>query len=223
MKEELAIALISGGIDSGVTALLASMEYRLALLHFSYGQRSEGKERISARRIAKYLKAESFLELALPFFATLGGSSLTDRNIPIPTEEIPQGIIPSTYVPFRNGIMLSIASAWAEIISAKHIFIGAVEEDSSGYPDTTESFLIAMERAINLGRKPSAKLKLHFPVIHKRKWEIIRLGAEHAFPFEYTWSCYDGKAEACGECPSCRLRREAFKLAGIEDPIPYAK
>ena len=223
MKNELAVVLVSGGMDSGVTALLASQEYRLAVLHFNYRQRSEKKERIASRKIAEYLKAEMFLEAELPFLEDIGGSSLTDRTIPIPIEKIPVGIIPSTYVPFRNGIMISIAAAWAETIGAKHIFIGAVEEDSSGYPDTRERFLIAMEKAVNLGRKPESRLKLHYPIIHKRKWETIKLGATYGFPFEYTWTCYKGGEKACGLCPSCRLRLKAFQLAGIKDPIPYER
>lgn len=223
MEKELAIVLLSGGLDSGVSCAVAQKDYRLAIIHFNYGQRNEKNEKDAVRRLVEFFAPERYLEFDLHSLGRLGGSSLTDNSIAIPNFLPEPGVVPSTYVPFRNGIMLSIAASWAEIIGSKHIFIGVVEEDSSGYPDTREEFIRAIEKAINLGRKPESALKIHTPVIHMKKSEIVMLGARLGFPFGLTWSCYRGGELACGTCPSCLLRKKAFAEAKITDPIRYEK
>jgi len=223
MKYELAVVLLSGGIDSAVTAAIANTSYRLAIIHFNYGQRNQSEETKAVKKLVRHFKPEKYLEVDLKFLTEIGGSSLTDRSLEIPQTMPQKGEIPNTYVPFRNGIMLSISSAWAEVIGAKHIFTGVVEEDSSGYPDTREVFIRAIETAINLGRRPESKLTIHTPLIHMRKSAIILKGVELGVPFDATWSCYRGGAIACGTCPSCRLRKQAFFEAGVIDPIKYEK
>ncbi len=223
MEKELAVVLLSGGIDSGVTCAIASKQYKVAIIHFNYGQRNQSNEKEAVENLVKYFEPEHYLEFDLLSLGKLGGSSLTDITMEIPNYIPPKGVVPSTYLPFRNGIMLAIAASWAEIIGAKHIFIGVVEEDSSGYPDTTIQFIEAMEKAINLGRKPENAVKIHTPVINMKKSEIILLGAKLGFPFQFTWSCYRGGRFACGECPSCLIRKRAFNEAGVKDPIGYEK
>jgi 7-cyano-7-deazaguanine synthase len=156
----------------------------------------------------------------LPFFRQIGASALVDPSIPVPEEGLKPGI-PVTYVPFRNGIFLSIAGAIAEKEGAEAIFIGVVEEDSSGYPDCREGFIQSFERALNLGTKPETRIKIETPLIHLPKEEIVKVAVENGVPLELTWSCYQSEKEACGVCDSCRLRLKGFQRAGIPDPIPY--
>ncbi len=219
----LAVVLVSGGMDSATALGIAAREgHRLALLHFDYGHRSRHREREAFEALAAHFRAEAKLVVSLDFLRQIGGSALTDERIPVPKRAPREGEIPPTYVPFRNGIMLSIAAAWAEVLGAKKIFAGFVEEDSSGYPDCREVFVDAMERAVNLGRKPEAAVEIVAPLLHMSKPQIVKLGAELGVPYELTWSCYEGGSVHCGECPACRLRKKAFRLAGVKDPTKYA-
>ncbi len=215
-----AVVILSGGMDSSTAAYIAKKEgYKIVAVHFNYGQRTQKKELQAFRAIAKSLDAFTY-EIDLPFFKTIGASALVDVSIDVPTEGIKPGI-PVTYVPFRNGIFLSIAAAIAEKEGAKAIYIGVVEEDSSGYPDCRESFIEAMERAINLGTKDETKIAIKTPLIHLKKEDIVAKALELGVPLELTWSCYQNEDEACGVCDSCRLRLKGFEKAGEKDKIAY--
>jgi len=214
------VCIISGGMDSAVAAYIAKLEgYEIIGLHFNYGQRTEQKELKCFREIAKTLQAKNY-EIDLPFFTQIGASALTDKNIEVPTKGLQPGV-PVTYVPFRNGIFLSIAAAIAEKEGAEAIYIGVVEEDSSGYPDCRESFIKSMEESINLGTKEETKIKIKTPLIHLHKEDIVSKAIELDVPLELTWSCYKEEEEACGVCDSCRLRLKGFEKAGVKDKIPY--
>ena len=227
MKQDLAIVLVSGGMDSCVTAAIAGREHRLALLHVNYGQRTEERELRAFREIADHYRAEQRLVVSIEHLKVIGGSSLTDTSIPVPelgaqNSEPPPGGIPSTYVPFRNAHLLAIAASWAEVTGARKIFIGAVEEDSSGYPDCREVFYEAFNRAIEMGTRPETRVEIVTPIIHLRKEEIVRKGMELEAPLDLTWSCYQNSEKACGRCESCMLRLKGFLEAGSVDPIPYS-
>ncbi|NNE10235.1 MAG: 7-cyano-7-deazaguanine synthase QueC [Gemmatimonadetes bacterium] len=209
-------------MDSLVTAAIASREHRTAFLHITYGQRTAARERQAFDRIAAHYDIATTLICDLSYLSAIGGSSLTDRAQSIPTHGVDISAIPNTYVPFRNAHILSIAVSWAETLGAGAIYIGAVEEDSSGYPDCSESFLQAFEIAANRGTRPETGLTIQAPLLHMRKSEIVARGRELDVPFELSWSCYKESERACGVCDSCRLRRGAFEANGLEDPIPYA-
>lgn len=220
-----AVVLLSGGMDSCVTAAIAALDYRVAALHSSYGQRTEARERRAFTEIAGFLKIERRLEINQRYLNAIGGSALTDRRISVPEDELaPAGTggIPVTYVPFRNAQFLSAAAAWAEVLGASEIFIGAVEQDSSGYPDCRPSYYDAFNRLIDLGTRPETKIEIKTPLIGMSKAEIVRRGVELGAPLELTWSCYQDSETACGRCDSCALRLRAFEQAGVEDPLPYA-
>jgi 7-cyano-7-deazaguanine synthase len=219
MKNELAIVLLSGGMDSTVCASIASQNYRLAFLHFQYGQKAQKKELECFYKLMEFFKPEKFQIVYLPFFKDFGGSSLISEELEIPEKQ--EKGIPSTYVPFRNGIFLSIATAWAEVIGAKKIFIGVNEVDFSGYPDCRKIFIEKFNQAINVGTKPETQIEIETPIINLTKKEIVELGIKLKTPFHLTWSCYRGGEKACGKCDSCKLRLKAFKEAGIKDPISY--
>ena len=223
MSRERAIVSLSGGMDSCVCAALAARDYEACALHFSYGQRTEARELRSARAVAERLGITRFLHLRIDLFREIGGSALTDYSIAIPDapESVGAGEVPVTYVPFRNAHFLSAAVSWAETIDARAIFIGAVEQDSSGYPDCRPAYYEAFQQLIRTGTK-DGEIRVKTPLIHMRKREIIDLGVELRAPLDVTWSCYGGEAEACGVCDSCVLRLRAFAEAGVEDPIPYA-
>ena len=221
MKKELAIVLVSGGMDSCVTAAIANTEYRLAFLHVNYGQRTEARELQAFNEVADFYKAEKRLVTSIEHLKVIGGSALTDTNIPVPEAGAPQSAIPTTYVPFRNAHLLSIATSWAEVIGARKIFIGAVEEDSSGYPDCRETFYQAFNKVIEMGTKPETRVEIVTPLIHMKKGEIVKRGVEFGAPLRLTWSCYQNSEKACGRCESCALRLKGFKEAGVKDPIPY--
>ncbi|MRI58866.1 MAG: 7-cyano-7-deazaguanine synthase QueC [Epsilonproteobacteria bacterium] len=215
-----AVCILSGGMDSAVAAFIAKREgYDIIAVHFNYGQRTETRELRAFRDIANVLGAQIY-EIDLPFFPQIGASALIDSSIEVPTDGIKPGI-PVTYVPFRNGIFLSIAAAIGEKEGAEAIFIGVVEEDSSGYPDCREDFIKKMEAAIEAGTKPTTHLQIRTPLIHLKKEDIVRVGHELGVPLELTWSCYKEEEEACGVCDSCRLRLKGFEKAQLEDKIPY--
>jgi len=218
----LAICLVSGGMDSCVTAAIAREENdELAFLHVSYGQRTEQRERRAFEEIADYYQVGLRLAAAIDYLARIGGSSLTEKGIPVASANLNAPGIPASYVPFRNAHLLSIATSWAEVIGAQSIYIGAVAEDSSGYPDCRPEFYAAFQQAINIGTKPETAIKIRTPVISLRKSEIILRGRELGAPLELTWSCYQEAERACGTCDSCALRLRAFQQAGLIDPLPY--
>ncbi len=216
-----AIVLVSGGMDSLVTAAIAGREHELCFLHLNYGQRTQKRELKAFSDIAEYYKVKQRLVVHVEYLSQIGGSSLTDKNIEISNADLYYKGIPSSYVPFRNSNILSIAVSWAEVIGAKKIYIGAVEEDSSGYPDCREVFYEAFNRVIELGNKPETNILVETPIIHLKKQEIIKKGNELNAPFELSWSCYQNEEKACGVCDSCALRLRGFQLAGIDDPIEY--
>ncbi len=219
--KSLAVVLASGGMDSLVTTAIAHLDYRLATLHVAYGQRTERRELRSFTDLADFYKAEHRLVCRLEHLRQIGGSSLTDSAIAVEQANLGRKHIPLSYVPFRNAHFLSIAVSWGEVLGAKKIFIGAVAEDSSGYPDCRPEYYEAFNRVIRAGTRPETELEIATPVIHLRKSEIVRRGRELGAPFELSWSCYQEEEAACGVCDSCALRLRAFEEAGVEDPIPY--
>lgn len=217
-----AICLVSGGMDSCVTAAIAREQSKtLAFLHVSYGQLTEHRERLAFENIADHYGVEERLAVSIESLSVIGGSSLTDRNIAVTQADLHSRRIPASYVPFRNAHFLSIATSWAEVIGANTIYIGAVAEDSSGYPDCRPEFYEAFQQAIELGTKPDTFIRVSTPVINLSKPEIILTGLRLGAPLDLTWSCYQASELACGECDSCALRLRAFRLAGTEDPIRY--
>jgi 7-cyano-7-deazaguanine synthase len=217
----LAVVCVSGGMDSAVTAAMAAQEHEPAFLHADYGQRTAARERACFERLADWLGVTRRLVVEIPALRAIGGSSLTDRAIPVREGAPEQGVVPTSYVPFRNAHLLSIATSWAEVIGAHALFIGAVWEDSSGYPDCRPEFYAAFERALRLGTRPDSDLSIVTPVIALSKAEIVRRGQALGVPFQSTWSCYQNDDVACGACESCRLRLDAFASAGLVDPLPY--
>lgn len=215
-----AIVILSGGMDSSTTAYKAkNLGYEVVAIHFNYGQRTEKRELKSFNDVCDDLKIDSKYIIDLDFFEQIG-SALTDKNIEVPTGGIESGI-PVTYVPFRNGIFLSITAAIAEKESAEAMFIGVVEEDSSGYPDCRENFIQTIEKAINLGTKDETNIKILTPLVHLKKEDIVKEAIKEGVKLELTWSCYKNEDEACGVCDSCRLRLKGFEKACIKDPIKY--
>jgi 7-cyano-7-deazaguanine synthase len=221
IKKEIAVVAVSGGMDSCVTAAIANEKFELAFAHINYGQRTEKRELISFNKIADFYKVKNRLIIDFTHLSAIGGSSLTDKNIKLTKADLTSKEIPSSYVPFRNANILSACASWAEVLSASKIFIGAVYEDSSGYPDCRPAFFSAFEKMIQEGTRPGTKIKIETPIINLSKAEIVKKGIGLNAPFELTWSCYQNEDEACGECDSCALRLRAFQDAGIEDPIPY--
>jgi 7-cyano-7-deazaguanine synthase len=224
-KTPKAVVLLSGGMDSCVTASIARESHRLAFVHASYGQRTESRERRAFEAIADFFRVSERLVARLDHFAAIGGSALTDQRITVP-EGVPGANvdgseIPATYVPFRNAHFLSVAVSWAEVIGAQAVFIGAVAEDSSGYPDCRPEYYRVFEELVRVGTRPETRIAIMTPVITLRKSEIVRRGIELGAPLDLTWSCYQYEDAACGNCDSCRLRLRAFAEAGLEDTIPY--
>ncbi len=219
---DLAVCLVSGGMDSCVTAAIANQEVeRLAFLHVSYGQRTEARERRAFEEIANHYQIRLRLAVSIEHLAAIGGSSLTDESMSVSPADLDSRNIPTSYVPFRNAHFLSIATSWAEAIGARYIYIGAVAEDSSGYPDCRTEFYEAFQAAIVEGTKPQTNISIRTPIIDLRKSEIVKLGNDLSAPLELTWSCYQESDKACGACDSCALRLRAFRAAGLRDPIPY--
>ena len=219
-----AIVLVSGGMDSCVTAAIAARENKIkAFLHISYGQRTEDRERRAFNDIADHYGVIERLDVSIEYLAKIGGSSLTDETIEVAEADLESKEIPTSYVPFRNANMLAIATSWAEVIGATNIYIGAVAEDSSGYPDCRPEFYGAFQRTIDAGTKPETQIKIRTPLISMSKAEIVRKGIELHAPLHLTWSCYRSEDLACGTCDSCALRLRGFEGAGEKDPIPYCE
>ena len=216
-----AICILSGGMDSTLASYLAKKDgYEIIAVHFNYGQRTQNRELKAFRDICADLGILEKYEIDIPFFTQIGASALTDMSIDVPTGGIEAGV-PITYVPFRNGIFLSITAAIAEKEGAAAMYIGVVQEDSSGYPDCTDSFISDMTKAINQGTKEETKIEILTPLVHLSKAQIVQEAVKLNVPLEHTWSCYKEESEACGVCDSCRLRLNGFKLAGVTDPIKY--
>lgn len=224
-NSQLAVCLASGGMDSCVTAAIARRENcEVALLHVTYGQRTARRERQSFDDIADFYKVKKRLVISLETLTRIGGSSLTDAKIDVDTHDSADEIsreIPSSYVPFRNAHLLATAVSWAEVIKAQSIYIGAVAEDSSGYPDCRPEFYQAFQETINQGTKPETQIEIRTPIIHLSKAEIVKRGVELNAPLNLTWSCYTSDDLACGRCDSCLLRLRGFARAGVSDVIPY--
>jgi len=217
----IAVCLVSGGMDSCVCTAIAVQNYRLAFMHANYGQRTEVRELQAFHALADHYGALARLVIDFTHLKAIGGTSLIEGGPPVPTGTAPGHAIPSTYVPFRNGLLLSTAAAWGEVLGASAIFFGAVEADSSGYPDCRESFIAAMSEAINQGTKPETNLHIRAPLVRLSKAQIVARGRELSAPLHLTWSCYTQDDRACGKCESCQLRLKGFAEAGLSDPIPY--
>ena len=218
----LAIVLVSGGMDSCVTAAIARQESdEIAFLHVSYGQRTERRELQAFNDLADFYNVEKRLDISIEYLVKIGGSSLTDKSIKVTDANLESKEIPTSYVPFRNANILAIATSWAEVLRANSIYIGAVSEDSSGYPDCRPEFFAAFEKTIETGTKPDTNIKIETPIIHLSKAEIVKKGIELNAPIHLSWSCYKSEDLACGTCDSCALRLRGFAQAGVVDPISY--
>jgi 7-cyano-7-deazaguanine synthase len=220
----LAIVLVSGGMDSCVCLAEAAREYEVAALHINYGQRTEARELRAFTDLADHYGVTRRLVADISYLKAIGGSSLVDAALPVETG-LPgpgQGV-PSTYVPFRNAHILSVGVSWAEVIGAGALYIGAVEEDGSGYPDCRREFYDRFEAAANAGTRPETRIEIVTPLIRLDKGAIVRRGLELGAPLELTWSCYTEEDRACGVCESCRLRLRGFAKAGVTDPLPYRR
>lgn len=219
-----AVVILSGGMDSTLSSYIAKNSgYELIAVHFNYGQRTQDRELKAFRDICNELNVLEKYEIDIPFFKQLGANALTDSSIEVPTSGVEKGIVPITYVPFRNGIFLSIASAIAEKEGASAMYIGVVEEDSSGYPDCSEQFITNIQNAINEGTKKETNIKIITPLVHLSKAQIVQESIKLNVAMHLTWSCYKEENEACGVCDSCRLRLNGFKIVNITDPIKYKK
>ena len=221
MKRKLAIVLLSGGMDSCVCAAIAHEHYELAFLHISYGQRTARQELRSFQNITKFYEIEKVFTCKLDSLGQIGGSSLTDSSIPIEQGKLERQTTPNTYVPFRNAHFLSIATSWAEVIGANFIFIGAVAEDSSGYPDCRPDYYQVFNQLIEVGTKSKPSIAIVTPVIKMGKKEIVTTGIELSAPLHLTWSCYEDQDIACGKCDSCLLRKRGFQEAGVKDQTTF--
>jgi len=217
----LSVVLVSGGLDSAVTTSIAAAIGEVALLHVNYGQKTEHRELAAFSAIADYYSVDKRLVADMRYMKEIGGSTLTSSTEEVPKGDLSREGIPSTYVPFRNAQLLGAAVAWAEVLGAEQVYIGAVEEDSSGYPDCRRSFFDAYENAVSVGTRPETFIKIVTPLIEMKKMDIVGRGLALDTPFEYTWSCYSDSALACGACDSCLLRLRGFRLAGSHDPIAY--
>lgn len=219
--KKLAVVALSGGLDSCVTTAIALRDYNVATVHINYGQRTENKELSSFHNICDYYGIEKKLVIDFAHLNRIGGSSLTDMSIEVTKADLGNKEIPNSYVPFRNAHILTACVSWAEVIGANAVFIGAVYEDASGYPDCRPEFFEAFEKVAELGTKPDTHIKIVTPIIHLTKAEIVKKGIELKAPLHLTWSCYKDEDEACGVCDSCAFRLRGFRQAGVEDPIKY--
>ncbi|MBL7999628.1 MAG: 7-cyano-7-deazaguanine synthase QueC [Candidatus Kapabacteria bacterium] len=222
MSQPTAVLLLSGGMDSTVCAAILNTEgYSIAALHVNYGQRTQDRELRAYHDICDYYAITRRLVVDISHLAAIGGSSLTDASINVSPADMEATEVPSSYVPFRNANILAIATSWAEVLGASTLCIGAVEEDSSGYPDCRRSFFDAFEHVIEQGTKPGTAIRILTPVIALSKADIVRKGIELNAPLHLSWSCYQSGEEACGECDSCALRLRGFRRANAADPLPY--
>jgi 7-cyano-7-deazaguanine synthase len=221
ISKTLAVVAVSGGMDSCVTTAIAKQYHSVALAHINYGQRTEKRELKAFHEIADYFHAEDRIVIDFNHLAKIGGSSLTDARIEVSKADLENKEIPTSYVPFRNANILTACVSWAEVIGAEEIYIGAVFEDSSGYPDCRPAFFEAFEKVVEAGTKPDTKISIRTPIIYMSKQEIIKKGLELDAPLHLTWSCYSNENEACGVCDSCALRLRGFQKLGIDDPIAY--
>jgi 7-cyano-7-deazaguanine synthase len=220
---QLAVVLVSGGMDSCVTAAIArTLHAELAFLHCNYGHRTETRELKAFHDIADHYGVKRRLSVDLKHLKAIGGSSLTDDSLPVTAMNLHASTIPTSYVPFRNANLLAIATSWAEVLGAHRIYIGAVFEDATGYPDCRPVFYEAFNRVIETGTKPGSGIRVETPVIHLSKAQIVKKGLELSAPLHLSWSCYQSEDQACGRCDSCGFRLKGFFQAGVEDPIPYA-
>src|SRR5882724_5634290 len=220
-NKQRAVVLLRGGMDSCVCAALARHDYTTATVHISYGQRTEQRERLAFDQICERLGISDRLVVRNEALRAVGGSALTDSRIAVPEATEIGREVPVTYVPFRNAHFLAVAVSWAEVLGAGKIYIGAVEQDSSGYPDCRPAYYQAFNQVVRLGTK-EGQIEIVTPLIAMHKAEIVRLGLELDAPLDLTWSCYSREDAACGVCDSCALRLRAFEAAGVKDPIPYA-
>jgi len=220
-EKDIAVIAVSGGLDSCVTAAIAKQDFELAFAHFNYGQRTEKRELRAFNEVTDFFNVAKNLVIDISHLSQVGGSSLTDKKIDVSPADLSSKEIPTSYVPFRNANILAACVSWAEALNATAVFIGAVQEDSSGYPDCRVDFFSAFEKMVRLGTKPSTNLEIKTPIINLTKKEIIKLGMELKAPLHLTWSCYKNEDKACGVCDSCALRLRGFQEADVEDPIPY--
>jgi 7-cyano-7-deazaguanine synthase len=221
-NQKKCVVVLSGGMDSALCMAIAKADgYKLAALHLNYGQLTEKREEKAFLDICEFYRVEEKIVVDTSFFKQIGGSGLTDKKIDIEDANLDNETIPSTYVPFRNGNILAIAASWAEVIGAQAIFIGAVQQDSSGYPDCRKEFFDEFEKAINTGTKPETNIQIITPIINFTKGDIVRRSKELGSPLHLTWSCYRNSDTACGTCDSCALRLRGFQQEGLVDPIPY--
>ena len=216
--------MLSGGMDSALCAAMAmNRGYEVAALHLNYGQRTQERELKAYNDLCAHFKINKKLVVDVGHLAQIGSSSLTDESIDVAEADLNSKEVPSSYVPFRNGNILAIAASWAEVLGAEAIFAGAMQLDSSGYPDCRTEFFEAYEKAVNLGTKPGTKISIVTPIIDFTKKDIVENAAKFNIPLELTWSCYQNTEKACGVCESCALRLRGFQLARIDDPLPYVK
>ena len=222
--KKLAIVLVSGGMDSCVTTAIANTQYQIALLHINYNQRTESRELKAFWDIASFynIPEDRILISNIDCLRKIGGSSLTDLSMTVQDAQLNSKEIPTSYVPFRNTLFLTIAVSWGEVIGAKKVFIGAVEQDSPGYPDCRPIYYEAFNKLIKVGTKPTTRIEVETPLINKSKSEIVKMGISLNAPLHLSWSCYKNTDKACGVCHSCFLRLNAFKEAGVNDPITYS-
>ncbi|MFQ5861999.1 MAG: 7-cyano-7-deazaguanine synthase QueC [Candidatus Brocadiales bacterium] len=224
MKAGLAVVLLSGGMDSCVVAAIANESFELACLHANYKQRTEVRELKAFNDIASYygVPEEKKLVINMGYLGAIGGSSLTDSRMTVPTSTTSStNDVSTTYVPFRNTHLLMAAVSWAEVVGAEKVFIGAVEDDRIGYPDCREQYYRIFNKLVDVGTRPETRITVETPLIHMKKGDIVRRGVSLGAPFHLSWSCYKEEEKACGRCQSCLLRHEAFSEAGYKDPIPY--
>ena len=222
MDRPIAVVLMSGGMDSTVCTALAHRDgCEIAALHVRYGQRTQERERQSFNDVCDHYGITKRLVVDISHLAAIGGSSLTDPTMPVTEAQLHSAVVPTSYVPFRNANILAIATSWAEVLEAQRLYIGAVEDDSSGYPDCRAEFFAAFQEVIRTGTKPNNPLRIHTPLINMTKKDIVRTGMDLQAPFDRTWSCYRSESSACGTCDSCALRLRGFEQAGAEDPLPY--
>ena len=222
-NKSLAVVAVSGGLDSAVATAIAAEKHELALMHISYGNKTQKRELEAFHAIADFYNLDKRFVADIDHLRKIGSSSLTDRNIPVEDYDPNIQGIPPTYVPFRNANILSIAVSWGEAIGAGLIYVGMMEEDSAGYPDCTEDFINAFNNMMKVGTRPETNIELIAPLIHMTKGEVIKNGLELGAPLELTWSCYRNEEKACGKCESCVLRLRGYKELGIEDPIKYVE